>query len=82
MNTRCHLKRVLSATRFFKHYRLTMQPPQSYSVEGQRSSGQLTGKPAGTQPDHRGRWYLVSRGPPGTAPWELLSTVGNGIAWT
>ncbi|MGH0127970.1 UNVERIFIED_CONTAM: hypothetical protein FKN15_064380 [Acipenser sinensis] len=29
-----------------------MQPPQSYSVRGQPSSGQLTGKPAGTQPDY------------------------------
>ncbi|MGH0133473.1 UNVERIFIED_CONTAM: hypothetical protein FKN15_035421 [Acipenser sinensis] len=33
-----------------------MQPPQSYSVGGQRSSGQLTGKPAGARPDYRGRW--------------------------
>ncbi|MGH0152409.1 UNVERIFIED_CONTAM: hypothetical protein FKN15_072438 [Acipenser sinensis] len=31
------------------------QPPQSYSVGGQRSSGQLTGKPAGARPDYRGR---------------------------
>ncbi|MGH0127067.1 UNVERIFIED_CONTAM: hypothetical protein FKN15_053235 [Acipenser sinensis] len=36
-----------------------MQPPQSYSVGGQRSSGQLTGKPAGAQPDYRGRWYAT-----------------------
>ncbi|MGH0127205.1 UNVERIFIED_CONTAM: hypothetical protein FKN15_051322 [Acipenser sinensis] len=36
--------------------RLTVQPPQSYSVGGQRSSGQLTGKPAGARPDYRGRW--------------------------
>ncbi|MGH0116857.1 UNVERIFIED_CONTAM: hypothetical protein FKN15_019246 [Acipenser sinensis] len=36
--------------------RLTVQLPQSYSVGGQRSSGQLTGKPAGARPDYRGRW--------------------------
>ncbi|MGH0170109.1 UNVERIFIED_CONTAM: hypothetical protein FKN15_058526 [Acipenser sinensis] len=46
--------------------RLTMQPPQSYSVGGQRSSGQLTGKPAGALPDYRGRWCAVSRGHPET----------------
>ncbi|MGH0119132.1 UNVERIFIED_CONTAM: hypothetical protein FKN15_052961 [Acipenser sinensis] len=56
MNTRCPPKRVLSAARFFTLCRLTVQPPQSYSVGGQRSSGQLTGKPAGTRPDYRGRW--------------------------
>ncbi|MGH0146705.1 UNVERIFIED_CONTAM: hypothetical protein FKN15_037158 [Acipenser sinensis] len=49
MNTRCPPKRVPSAARFFTLCRLTMQPPQSYSVEGQRSSGQLTGKPAGAR---------------------------------
>ncbi|MGH0168916.1 UNVERIFIED_CONTAM: hypothetical protein FKN15_005466 [Acipenser sinensis] len=38
---------------------LTMQPPQSYSVGGQRSSGQLTGKPAGAWPDYRGRWCAL-----------------------
>ncbi|MGH0174738.1 UNVERIFIED_CONTAM: hypothetical protein FKN15_068992 [Acipenser sinensis] len=91
MNTCCPLKRVPSADRFFKLCRLTVQPPQSYSVGGQRSSGQLTGKPAGAQPGYRGRWCAVSRGHPGrprvtlsqlsTAPWELPSTVGCGIAW-
>ncbi|MGH0184170.1 UNVERIFIED_CONTAM: hypothetical protein FKN15_014042 [Acipenser sinensis] len=54
-----------------------MQPPKSYSIGGQRSSGQLTGKPAGAWPDHRGRWCAVSR-----SPWELPSTTGNRIAWT
>ncbi|MGH0132712.1 UNVERIFIED_CONTAM: hypothetical protein FKN15_008194 [Acipenser sinensis] len=39
MNTRCPPKRVPSAARFFTLCRLTMQPPQSYSVGGQRSSG-------------------------------------------
>ncbi|MGH0117518.1 UNVERIFIED_CONTAM: hypothetical protein FKN15_038038 [Acipenser sinensis] len=53
------------AARFFTHCRLTMQPPQSYSVRGQRSSGQLAGKPAGSRSDHRGRWCTVSRGHPG-----------------
>ncbi|MGH0176446.1 UNVERIFIED_CONTAM: hypothetical protein FKN15_000675 [Acipenser sinensis] len=38
MNTRCPLKRVPSAARFFTHCELTVQPPQSYSVGGQRSS--------------------------------------------
>ncbi|MGH0119385.1 UNVERIFIED_CONTAM: hypothetical protein FKN15_022520 [Acipenser sinensis] len=95
MNTRCPPKRVLSAARFFTLCRLTVQPPQSYSVGGQRSSGQLTGKPAGARQDYRGRWCVVSRGHPGrpnppspratlgqlsTASWELPSTVGYGIA--
>ncbi|MGH0179536.1 UNVERIFIED_CONTAM: hypothetical protein FKN15_002545 [Acipenser sinensis] len=56
MNTRCPPKRVLSAARFFTHCELTVQPPQSYSVGGQRSPGQLAGKPAGARPDYRGRW--------------------------
>ncbi|MGH0161743.1 UNVERIFIED_CONTAM: hypothetical protein FKN15_041579 [Acipenser sinensis] len=59
MNTRCPPKRVPSATRFFTLCRLTVQPPQSYSVGGQRSSGQLTGKPAGARPDYRGRWCAI-----------------------
>ncbi|MGH0147547.1 UNVERIFIED_CONTAM: hypothetical protein FKN15_012345 [Acipenser sinensis] len=56
MNTCCPLKRVPSAARFFTHCELTLQPPQSYSIGGQRSSGQLTGKPAGARPDYRGNW--------------------------
>ncbi|MGH0170119.1 UNVERIFIED_CONTAM: hypothetical protein FKN15_073405 [Acipenser sinensis] len=52
MNTRYPPKRVPSASRFFTHCRLTMQPPQSYSFRGQRRSGQLTGKPTGAWPDH------------------------------
>ncbi|MGH0143230.1 UNVERIFIED_CONTAM: hypothetical protein FKN15_052631 [Acipenser sinensis] len=36
MNTRCPPKRVPSAARFFTHCELTVQPPQSYSVGGQR----------------------------------------------
>ncbi|MGH0124640.1 UNVERIFIED_CONTAM: hypothetical protein FKN15_036713 [Acipenser sinensis] len=59
MNTRCPPKHVPSATLFFIHCRLTMQPPQSYSIGGQRSSVQLTGKPAGARPDHWGRWYMT-----------------------
>ncbi|MGH0116176.1 UNVERIFIED_CONTAM: hypothetical protein FKN15_074817 [Acipenser sinensis] len=97
MNTRCPPKRVPSAARFFTHCELTVQPPQSYSVGGQRSSGQLTGKPAGARPDYRGRCCAVSRGHPGrpnppspqvtlgqlsATSWELPSTVGCGIAWT
>ncbi|MGH0173839.1 UNVERIFIED_CONTAM: hypothetical protein FKN15_066284 [Acipenser sinensis] len=53
---------------------------------------QLTGKPAGTPPDYRGRWCTVSRGHPGrpnppspraalvqlsATPWKLLSSVGK-----
>ncbi|MGH0131850.1 UNVERIFIED_CONTAM: hypothetical protein FKN15_047953 [Acipenser sinensis] len=97
MNTRCPPKRVSSAARFFTHCRLTVQPPHSYNVGGQRSSGQLTGKPAGARPDYRDRWCTVSRRHPGrpnppsprttlgqlsAAPWELPSTVGCGIART
>ncbi|MGH0122977.1 UNVERIFIED_CONTAM: hypothetical protein FKN15_077631 [Acipenser sinensis] len=59
MNTRCPPKRVPSAARFFTLRRLTVQPPQSYSIGGQRSSGQLTGKTAGAWPDYRGRWCAV-----------------------
>ncbi|MGH0130681.1 UNVERIFIED_CONTAM: hypothetical protein FKN15_065521 [Acipenser sinensis] len=47
MNTRCPPKRVPLAARFFTLCRLTVQPPQSYSIGRQLSSGQLTGKPAG-----------------------------------
>ncbi|MGH0117050.1 UNVERIFIED_CONTAM: hypothetical protein FKN15_028162 [Acipenser sinensis] len=38
MNTRCPPKCAPSANRFFSHCGLTMQPPKSYSVGGQRSS--------------------------------------------
>ncbi|MGH0176484.1 UNVERIFIED_CONTAM: hypothetical protein FKN15_072982 [Acipenser sinensis] len=97
MNTRGPPKRVPSAACFFTHCELTVQLPQSYSVGGQRSSGQLTGKPADARTDYRGRWCAVSRGHPGrpnppspwvmlgqfsAAPWKLPSTVGCGIAWT
>ncbi|MGH0176043.1 UNVERIFIED_CONTAM: hypothetical protein FKN15_009234 [Acipenser sinensis] len=59
MNTRCLPKHVPSAACFFTLCRLTVQPPQSYSVGGQRSSGQLTGKPADARSDHRGRWCAM-----------------------
>ncbi|MGH0173133.1 UNVERIFIED_CONTAM: hypothetical protein FKN15_013552 [Acipenser sinensis] len=59
MNTRCPPKRVPSAARFFTLCRLTVQPPQSYSVGGRRSSGQLTGKPTGTRQAYRGRWCVL-----------------------
>ncbi|MGH0133068.1 UNVERIFIED_CONTAM: hypothetical protein FKN15_074879 [Acipenser sinensis] len=45
-NTCCPPKRVPSADRFFSLCMPAMQKTQSYSVRGQRSSGQLTGKPA------------------------------------
>ncbi|MGH0143573.1 UNVERIFIED_CONTAM: hypothetical protein FKN15_000347 [Acipenser sinensis] len=38
MNTYCPPKRVPSTDHFFTHCGLTMQPPQIYSVGGQRSS--------------------------------------------
>ncbi|MGH0134427.1 UNVERIFIED_CONTAM: hypothetical protein FKN15_026912 [Acipenser sinensis] len=97
MNTRCPPKRVPSADCFFTLCRLTVQPPQSYSIGGPSSSGQLTGKPTDARPDYRGRWCAVSRGHPGrlkpslpraalgqlcAVPWELPSTVDNRIAWT
>ncbi|MGH0139262.1 UNVERIFIED_CONTAM: hypothetical protein FKN15_037210 [Acipenser sinensis] len=44
------------ADRFFSPCRLTMQPPKSYNVGGQRSSRAATGKHAGARPDYRGRW--------------------------
>ncbi|MGH0131235.1 UNVERIFIED_CONTAM: hypothetical protein FKN15_045179 [Acipenser sinensis] len=75
MNTRCPPKRVPSATRFFAHCELTVQPPQSYSVGGQRSSGQLTGKPAGARPDYRGRWIIAK------ASENLMSTQGISIVF-
>ncbi|MGH0174058.1 UNVERIFIED_CONTAM: hypothetical protein FKN15_067037 [Acipenser sinensis] len=93
MNTRCPPKRVPSVAHFFTLCSLAVQPSQSYSVGGQRSSGQITGKPAGTRPDYRGRWCAVSQGHPGRpnppdarpierSPLELPSTVGCGIAST
>ncbi|MGH0135867.1 UNVERIFIED_CONTAM: hypothetical protein FKN15_058972 [Acipenser sinensis] len=59
-NTHCPPKRVPSADRFFSLCRPDMQPPQSYSVGGPRSSGQLSGKPAGARTDYRGRWCALS----------------------
>ncbi|MGH0138082.1 UNVERIFIED_CONTAM: hypothetical protein FKN15_008395 [Acipenser sinensis] len=70
--------------------------PKATASEDNAALGQLTGKPAGTRPDYRGRWCAVSRGHPGqlsppspraasgqlsTAPWNLPSSVGKGIAW-
>ncbi|MGH0116401.1 UNVERIFIED_CONTAM: hypothetical protein FKN15_035705 [Acipenser sinensis] len=52
----CPPKRVPSATRFFYTLQTHHVSTQSYSVGGQRSPGQLTGKPAGARPEHRGRW--------------------------
>ncbi|MGH0146516.1 UNVERIFIED_CONTAM: hypothetical protein FKN15_044998 [Acipenser sinensis] len=49
------------ANRFFSHCRLTMQPPKSYSIGGQRSSRAATGKPTGARPDYRGRWCAVGK---------------------
>ncbi|MGH0183257.1 UNVERIFIED_CONTAM: hypothetical protein FKN15_011525 [Acipenser sinensis] len=71
MNPRCPPKRVPSAARFFTLCRLTVQPPQSYSVGGQRSSGQLTGKPADSLPDHRGRWCAKTFKPKLNKPYVI-----------
>ncbi|MGH0188758.1 UNVERIFIED_CONTAM: hypothetical protein FKN15_031285 [Acipenser sinensis] len=46
MSARCPPKRVPSTARFFTLCRLIVQPPQRCSVGGQRSSGQITGKPS------------------------------------
>ncbi|MGH0140521.1 UNVERIFIED_CONTAM: hypothetical protein FKN15_037255 [Acipenser sinensis] len=74
---------------------LTMQPPKSYSVGGQRSS-RAAYRPAGARPDYRGHWCALSRehpdrpNPPSpratlgqlcAAPWKLPSSIGKGIAW-
>ncbi|MBN3271538.1 DYR reductase, partial [Polyodon spathula] len=75
MNTRCPLKRVLSAIRFFTHCRLTMQPPQSYSVRGQRSSGQLTGKPSGARSDYRGCWCAIKGNRMGVAESDSVEGI-------
>ncbi|MGH0150143.1 UNVERIFIED_CONTAM: hypothetical protein FKN15_076880 [Acipenser sinensis] len=48
-----------------------MQPPQSYSIVGQHSSGQLTGKSAGAHPVYRGRC------PPGITRQQLLLFPGR-----
>ncbi|XP_058884999.1 pseudouridine-5'-phosphatase isoform X2 [Acipenser ruthenus] len=65
------------------HCRPTMKPPQSYNVGGHRSSGQLTGKPAGARPDYRGHWCAVSRGHPGqpkpSSPWSGLLHSQHGL---
>ncbi|MGH0132845.1 UNVERIFIED_CONTAM: hypothetical protein FKN15_050893 [Acipenser sinensis] len=61
MSTRCPPKRVPSADRFFFPLQTHHVATQSYSVGGQRSSGQLTAKPAGVRPDYRSRWCAVSR---------------------
>ncbi|MGH0144809.1 UNVERIFIED_CONTAM: hypothetical protein FKN15_008422 [Acipenser sinensis] len=52
-NNECTLHRTtLQRDSTLTHHAATM----SYSVGGQRSSGQLTGKPAGARPDYSGRW--------------------------
>ncbi|MGH0119589.1 UNVERIFIED_CONTAM: hypothetical protein FKN15_056857 [Acipenser sinensis] len=97
MSMRCPPKRVPSADRFFFTLQTHHAATQSYNVGGQCSPGQLTGKPAGAQPHYRGRWCAVSREHPGrpnppspqvalgqlcATPWEFLTSVGKGIAWT
>ncbi|MBN3275450.1 DRD2A protein, partial [Polyodon spathula] len=62
--------------------RLAVQPPQSYSIGGQRSSGQLTGKPVGARPDHRGRWCAVDQGHPGGARPIVRCPLGAPVQYT
>ncbi|MGH0147448.1 UNVERIFIED_CONTAM: hypothetical protein FKN15_069920 [Acipenser sinensis] len=63
-----------------------MQPPQSYSVGGQRSSGQLTGKPAGTRPDYMGGARPIVHRPLGTPihgrQWNSLDSNRQGASCT
>ncbi|MGH0156481.1 UNVERIFIED_CONTAM: hypothetical protein FKN15_006207 [Acipenser sinensis] len=54
----------MSADHFFSFSGPAMQPTQSYSAGGQRSSGQLTGKPACAWPVYRSHWCAVSQGHP------------------
>ncbi|MGH0163633.1 UNVERIFIED_CONTAM: hypothetical protein FKN15_044961 [Acipenser sinensis] len=97
MNTRCPLKRVPSADRFFHTADSPCSHPRATTSEDNAALRQLTGKPADAQPDYKGRLCAMSRVHPGrpnppspratlgqlcAAPWELLSTVGCGIAWT
>ncbi|MGH0149142.1 UNVERIFIED_CONTAM: hypothetical protein FKN15_033887 [Acipenser sinensis] len=49
-----------------------MQPSRSYIVGGQRISGQLTGKPAGTRPDYRGHWCHPLGSPIQGRQWNSL----------
>ncbi|MGH0146894.1 UNVERIFIED_CONTAM: hypothetical protein FKN15_008665 [Acipenser sinensis] len=79
MNTCYPPKRVPSAARFFTHCELTVQPPQSYSVGGQRSSGQLTGKPAGTRPDYRGRWCALFANKAATCCMDPVLNLANAM---
>ncbi|MGH0182041.1 UNVERIFIED_CONTAM: hypothetical protein FKN15_012599 [Acipenser sinensis] len=63
MNTRCPPKHVPCAVSRPLLYTLqTHRAAASATASdnaGQRSSGQLTGKPAGARPDYRGHWYTV-----------------------
>ncbi|MGH0172528.1 UNVERIFIED_CONTAM: hypothetical protein FKN15_003320 [Acipenser sinensis] len=45
MNTRCPLKCVPSAARFFTHCRLTMQPPRATASEDNAALGSLKASP-------------------------------------
>ncbi|MGH0129404.1 UNVERIFIED_CONTAM: hypothetical protein FKN15_061809 [Acipenser sinensis] len=61
---RCHRlqESLLSSASGYSNYRGILNwcvVMLSYSVGGQRSSGQLTGKPEGARPDYRGRWCAV-----------------------
>ncbi|MGH0166179.1 UNVERIFIED_CONTAM: hypothetical protein FKN15_050542 [Acipenser sinensis] len=62
-NTRYPPKRVPSANHFFH----TANPLCSHLrvTASEDNAGQLTGKPAGAQPDYRVCWCAVSRGHPG-----------------
>ncbi|MGH0147209.1 UNVERIFIED_CONTAM: hypothetical protein FKN15_052791 [Acipenser sinensis] len=52
-------------TAFFHTADSPCSHPRATASEDNAALGQLTGKPAGAQPDYRGSWYVVSRGHPG-----------------
>ncbi|MGH0137039.1 UNVERIFIED_CONTAM: hypothetical protein FKN15_064443 [Acipenser sinensis] len=75
MNTRCPPKRVPSAGRFFTHCRLTVQPPQSYSVGGQRRSWAAYRQACRCQARLQGSLVRVALRNQ-TRFWELIETTG------
>ncbi|MGH0140729.1 UNVERIFIED_CONTAM: hypothetical protein FKN15_072077 [Acipenser sinensis] len=72
MNTRCPPKRVPSAARFFTLCRFTVQPPQSYSIGGQRSSGQVTGEI--TCGFNCGEWFCEGKELENSPDIQILNT--------